>query len=112
MTTLIFTLPLRGGGWNQGQCTAKKKKKKKKPFNNNNILITLLKSYLINGHISTIININPLQEFYNETLTVLSFSSTVKEVALIVARIDSGLQTIKRPPIITPKSHIKKKFKC
>ncbi|KAG4102679.1 hypothetical protein H8356DRAFT_1324619 [Neocallimastix lanati (nom. inval.)] len=62
-------------------------------------------SYLINGHISTIININPLQEFYNETLTVLSFSSTVKEVALIVARIDSGLQTIKRPPIITPKTY-------
>jgi len=78
------------------------------PFNESK-LTSLLKPSLINGHVSTIININPLPEFYDETLTVLRFSATVKEVAPISARVDSGLQTIKRPRIIIPKSQIKKK---
>jgi len=78
------------------------------PFNDSK-LTSLLRPSLINGHVSTIININPLPEFYDETLTVLRFSATVKEVAPIAARVDSGLQTIKRPRVIIPKSQVKKK---
>ncbi|OUM66199.1 hypothetical protein PIROE2DRAFT_6635 [Piromyces sp. E2] len=78
------------------------------PFNDSK-LTSLLRPSLINGHVSTIININPLPEFYDETLTVLRFSATVKEVAPISARVDSGLQTIKRPRVVLPKSQIKKK---
>jgi len=78
------------------------------PFNDSK-LTSLLRPSLINGHVSTIINTNPLPEFYDETLTVLRFSATVKEVAPIAARVDSGLQTIKRPRVVLPKSQIKKK---
>ncbi|ORX45973.1 P-loop containing nucleoside triphosphate hydrolase protein [Piromyces finnis] len=78
------------------------------PFNDSK-LTSLLRPSLTNGHVSTIININPLPEFYDETLTVLRFSATIKEVAPISARVDSGLQTIKRPRVVLPKSQTKKK---